>query len=83
MITLIVQTLLDLASIALMLLPPCPFLAFFSAVDNIVLSVEVMSYIAWLIPFSAILGLLNMWVNAIIIWYAVRPLLKWAKKAGG
>jgi hypothetical protein len=57
------------------MLPLCPFYR----VQEITLTNEILSWLSWFIPFDAIIGLLNAWLAAIVIWYIAKKGLRWAK----
>jgi hypothetical protein len=75
MITNLIQTLIDGGMAVLNLLPTSPFYT----LNEIILTNEVLSYLAWFVPLGPIVGLLQLWVTAIVGWYAIKKILRWAK----
>lgn len=61
----------------LMLLPDSPFI-WIEKLESTVLSA-----INWIIPVSAMVSHLQLYVIAVAIYYALRVALRWAKAAGG
>ncbi len=59
-------------------LPQSPFR---NALDNFTDN-EILQYVNWFIPISEILGILALWLTAIIGFYAYQIILRWIKAIG-
>lgn len=59
------------------LLPQSPFL-WIEEIDS-----EVLEAINWIIPVSAMISHIQLYVTAVAIYYALRIALRWLKAAGG
>jgi len=59
------------------LLPNSPFL-WVEEIDS-----EVLEAINWIIPISAMISHIQLYVTAVAIYYALRIALRWLKAAGG
>ena len=75
MITNIIQALMNAGDAVLGMLPVSPFIR----MEQIALDNQVLGWISWFIPFDAIIGLLNAWLAAIVVWYFSKKTLRWAK----
>ena len=78
MLTSLIQLLIDglagLASLANSL-PGSPFYN----ISAVTLDNQLLAFIAWIIPFEAIISLLSSWGVAIGLWYVVKMPMRWAK----
>ena len=79
MLTNLIQSIIDLGSAAMSMLPLCPFWAMQNSINNIVVSSEVLSFLSWFVPFEAILTIGFMWLQAILVWYLAKKSMRWAK----
>ncbi|MCL2189882.1 MAG: hypothetical protein FWC16_12870 [Defluviitaleaceae bacterium] len=75
MITTLVQPLINAGNRILDTLPLCPFVS----IEAITLDNQTLAAISWFIPFNEIIALLNTWLAAIVIWYAAKTVMRWAK----
>jgi hypothetical protein len=75
MLTSLIQALINAGNAALSLLPLSPFYG----VQQVVVDSEILSWLAWFIPFDAIVALLQAWCVAIGVWYIATKALRWAK----
>lgn len=62
-----------IADHAVKLLPPSPFLAF----SNI--QIPQLSALNWLIPIDFMVTVTSYWLSAILVYYVVQTILRWAK----
>lgn len=67
----------NLITVLFSLLPDSPFL-WLENIDSVVLQA-----INWVIPVSAMVSHLQLYVVAVAIYYALRIALRWVKAAGG
>lgn len=68
---------LQAAEWALSVLPNSPFLI----IDSIIIDkymLEYIRYINWFVPMPAIMSLLTAWCSAILVYYIVQIILRWA-----
>jgi hypothetical protein len=68
---------LQAAEWALSILPDSPFLV----IDSITVESQIyeyIQYINWFVPVPAILALLSAWTAAILVYYIVQIVLRWA-----
>ncbi|MCL2264361.1 MAG: hypothetical protein FWC08_14195 [Defluviitaleaceae bacterium] len=81
----VLQSLVDSLSragnAALNLLPLCPFYNLQTFIEQLEVSSEVFAFISWLVPFPAIAGLLTAWASAVLGWYFVKKILRFANIA--
>ena len=77
LINIVIEKLGHAIELLLSLLPESPFL-WLESLDSIVLSA-----INYIIPVSAMVSHLQVYVIAVAIYYAIRIALRWAKAAGG
>jgi hypothetical protein len=75
MLTDFVNSIMNLGN-PLELLPLSPFMK----IEEITVGNEVLSAIAWLVPFDAIIGLLEAWIAVIAVWYLASKILRWMKQ---
>jgi hypothetical protein len=54
------------------LLPICPFIQ----LQNLPIDSELLSFIAWIVPFPQIIALLQAWLFAIGLWYMYKLALR-------
>ena len=57
------------------ILPRCPFLQ----INQVVISNRILGMLAWLIPFDAIVGLLQAWGAAVGVWYLAKTAMRWKR----
>jgi len=75
MLTQLIQSLINIGTAALSMLPMSPFIG----IQQVVVDSELLSWLAWFIPFDAIVALLSAWCVAIAVWYIATKALRWAK----
>ena len=68
----------DILALIVGLLPPSPFLA----VESVMIDSELLSFIAWLVPFPQIIALLTAWGAAIMVYYVYMVIARWIKLIG-
>lgn len=73
-INLIIKALGTVLGWVFALLPPSPF----SAIDNTPVQ-SFLSGLSWIIPFSQILAILELWLTAIGLYYIASIVLRWVK----
>jgi len=56
-------------------LPLCPF----HQVNAVVLDSQLLSMLAWFVPFDAIISLLQTWLVSIAGWYVAKTGLRWKR----
>jgi uncharacterized membrane protein len=66
-----IATLVDFINV----LPTSPF----QSINAVMVDSQVLAFIAWFVPFEAIIGLLQAWIAAIITWYISKKALRWMK----
>jgi hypothetical protein len=71
MLTSILQALSNLAAWIIGFLPESPF----NAIEYYVLTSDVLSWMAWFIPWGPIVALLNAWVAGYFVFLGVKKLL--------
>lgn len=57
------------------LLPKSPF----QAIDALTVGNDLLSSLAWLVPFPQIIALLEAWVGAIMLYYVYMAIMRWIK----
>lgn len=72
----IVDALAGLLNVVVAILPKSPFSGRW---DSLVLDNDLLSALAWIIPFKAILSLLSAWLVAIGVFYIHMIVLRWIK----
>lgn len=72
----IMEFLVGLVEDAVSILPDSPFA---SVVVNLDSYSDIMGYINYVIPVGTILGILTIYLSAVLIWYGVRWLLRFAQ----
>lgn len=65
----------DLADKLINALPPSP-IAWLQANSEIN---KYMSYVNWFIPVYTFIGMMEVWLTAVVIYYVVQVILRWAK----
>ena len=56
-------------------LPTSPFLS----INAVTIDNRILGMLSWLVPFDAIIALLNAWLTAITIFYISKKALRWMK----
>lgn len=72
----IINVLAGLLNVIVAILPKSPFAGRWG---SLVLDNDLLSALAWIIPFKSILSLLSAWLVAISIFYAQMIILRWIK----
>lgn len=73
-LNLIIKALGSVLSLIFSILPPSPF----GVIDNSAVQ-EHLAGLAWIIPFTQIIVILEAWTAAIIIYYLYQIVLRWVK----
>ena len=73
-----IDGLVKLLGIILSFLPPSPF----SGIYELTIDSQLLSALAWIVPFPQILALLQAWIAAITIFYLYQIALRWIKAVG-
>lgn len=60
------------------ILPTSPF----KVLNSVVLDNKYLGWLAWIIPFPQIIGVLQAWVGVIIAYYIYMVILRWIKAIG-
>lgn len=59
------------------LLPPSPFLILEDMVEDEF--ADILEMVNWFIPFGTLVGILEVWLSGVLIYYAVQIVLRWVK----
>lgn len=62
------------------LLPPSPFLLLEDMVGDEFS--DILRMVNWFIPFGTLVGILEVWLSGILVYYAVQIVLRWVKVIG-
>jgi hypothetical protein len=57
------------------LLPTSPF----QYLQAIMVDSQILAAIAWLVPIGQMLGIVQAWLSAIVVWYISETLMRWLK----
>lgn len=74
LINLIIKALGTVLGWIFSLLPPSPF----QIIDNSSVQ-EYLGNLAWIVPFSQILSILELWLSAVALYYIASIVLRWVK----
>ena len=73
-----IDGLVNLLSIILSVLPSSPF----SGIYSLTLDSNLLSALAWIVPFPQILAVLQAWIAAVTVFYLYQIVLRWIKAVG-